>query len=136
MQQQGFRLLKVIEAKSVLSTVQFGYPGDPDNEPSVDLLFGSSGIEHEIVERATLLKIATGISMPVACIPHLIAMKVLSENAVRDQDKSDLRVLIAAASSSELDKAEKAVRLIEERGFNRGKDLQVALASFIEEMRI
>ena len=120
MQQQGFRLLKVIEqdAKKVISTVRFGHPDDWDNQPSVDLLFGSTGIEREIVREATSFKITKGISVPVARISHLIAMKVLSENKVRDQDRSDLRVLLTAASSSELDEAERAVYLIEERGFD------------------
>ena len=62
-------------------------------------------------------------------------MKVLSENEVRDQDRGDLRVLLTAASANELSEAEKAVRLIEERGFNRGKNLPAALESFIQEMR-
>ena len=137
MQRQGFHLLQVIEqeAKKVLSTVRFRHPDDRENEPSVDLLFGSTGIEGEIVRNATPIKIAKGISVPVAPIAYLIAMKVLSESAVRDQDRSDLRVLLAAASTPELDEAKQAVCLIEERGFNRERDLQGALAAFIEEMR-
>lgn len=137
MQEQGFRLLRVIEqdAKKVLSTVKFGHPDDRDDEPSIDLLFGSTGIEREIVRDATSINIARGISVPVARVPLLIAMKVLSESVVRDQDRSDLRVLLTTASSSELDEAERAVRLIEARGFNRDKDLQAALKSFIQEMR-
>ena len=96
---------------------------DPSHEPSIDLLFGSTGIEPEIVQGATSLSIATGVTVPVGRIPHLIAMKVLSESDVRDQDKSDLRVLLAAASREELIEAQDAVRLIEQRGFQRGKNL-------------
>ncbi len=137
MQRQGFCLQQVIEqeAKKVLSTVRFRHPGDRENEPTIDLLFGSTGIEREIVRKATPIKIAKGISVPVASIAYLIAMKVLSESAVRDQDRSDLRVLLAAASTPELDEAKKAVGLIEERGFNRERDLRGALAAFIQEMR-
>lgn len=138
MQQQGFRLLSVIEqdAKKVLSTVRFRHPRDRGSEPTIDLLFGSTGIEREIVQCATPVEIAENISLPVARIGHLIAMKVLSESAVRDQDRGDLRVLLTVASADELEEAEKAVQLIEERGFARGKDLPAALASFIAEMRL
>jgi len=137
MQYQGFQLLMVIEQaeRKVLSTVRFKHPDDQGNDPSVDLLFASTGIEPLIVREATSVKIADEVLVPVARIPHLIAMKVLSENEVRDQDRGDLRVLLTAASVEELAEAEKAVRLIEERGFNRGKNLAATLQSFIQEMR-
>jgi predicted nucleotidyltransferase len=49
----------------------------------VDLLFASSGIEPELVARATRLGIIAGLEVPVASIGDLIALKVLS----RDDDR-------------------------------------------------
>lgn len=137
MQRAGFQLVFVIEqeAQGVIATVRFRHPEDEGTDPTVDLLCGATGIEREIVHGSTLVRIAEGTSIPIARIPHLIAMKVLSESPNRDQDRSDLRALIRVASSSELDEAKQAVALIEERGYHRDKDLQAALAAFVRDMR-
>ena len=136
LQEQGLKLLNVIEqdTKKVIATLRFRHPDDRENEPSVDLLFGSSGIEREIVQRSDVLPIAKSITAPVATIPDLIAMKVLSEAPGRHHDRADLQVLLVAASRAQLDDAREAVRLIEQRGFNRGKDLQTSLDSFVQQM--
>jgi len=137
LQERGLKLLKVIEqeAKKVIATLRFRHPDDRENEPSVDLLFGSSGIEREIVQRSDMLPIAKRVTTPVATIPHLIAMKVLSEAPGRQHDRADLQVLLVAASPTQLDEAREALCLIEERGFNRGKDLETSLDSFVHQMR-
>ena len=46
----------------------------------VDLLFASSGIEAETVTEAETLEILPGLKIPVARIPHLIALKVLARD--------------------------------------------------------
>jgi predicted nucleotidyltransferase len=137
LQGHGFELRQVIEqdAKGVLGTVRFRHPEDQVDEPSVDLLFGSTGIEREIVTQATQVEIAPEVFVPVARLPHLVAMKVLAEREEREQDRADLRVLLRVATDPEVQETRDLVRLIEERGFNRGKDVTQALQRFMAEMR-
>jgi hypothetical protein len=78
----------------------------------------------------------TGVGpLPAARTGHLIAMKVLAESDVREHDRADLQALIAVASKRELDLAGKAVRLIEERGYARGKKLGDVLDAFVKKRR-
>ena len=58
-------------------------------------------------------------------------MKVLSVSDVRDQDRADLRALLAIASEEELEEARDALELIQERGFQRDKDLGGDLTRFL-----
>ncbi|HET9959913.1 MAG TPA: nucleotidyl transferase AbiEii/AbiGii toxin family protein [Polyangiaceae bacterium] len=100
----------------------------------VDLLFASSGIEPEIVNSAEEIELLDGITLAVATRAHLIALKVLArDDRNRPQDWDDLRVLLADASPSEVDEARDALRLIELRGFNRGRDLSADLSRTIAE---
>lgn len=132
-QQAGYQLAHVFEntAKGLLATLRFVVPGGRA-EPELDLLFASSGIEDEVVNAAELLELLPGLTAPVARLPHLIAMKVLAESDVREQDRADLQALIAVATKRELELARKAVRLIEERGFARGKKLAEVLEGFVK----
>lgn len=135
-QQAGYQLAQVFEntAKGLLATLRFTVPGGR-REPELDLMFASSGIEAEIVEGAELLEVLPGFTAPVARLPHLIAMKVLAESDVREHDRADLQVLIAVATKRELELARKAVRLIEERGFARGKKLEEVLGWFVKRRK-
>ena len=64
------------------------------------------------------------LSLAIARIGHLIAMKVLSRDDVtRPQDVGDLRALLRVASPTELARARQGLALIADRGFNRGRDL-------------
>lgn len=45
----------------------------------------------------------------------------------RPQDHDDLHRLIAVAPAVEIERAREAIRLIEARGFHRGRDLAMAL---------
>ena len=99
---------------------------DPDGV-NVDLLFASSGIEPEVVERSERLEIAPGLWVPVAGVGHLIALKLLSVDDRRPTDRADLRALSAVAIPSDWVVAEAAVGLIVSRGFSRGRDLVAAL---------
>jgi len=93
--------------------------------PILDLLFASSGIEVETVTGAEPLEIFPGLVIPVADIPHLIALKVLArDDDRREQDRGDLRRLIGKANATQLDVAQSLLARIEERGFHRGKALQ------------
>jgi predicted nucleotidyltransferase len=95
----------------------------------VDLLFASSGIEGEIAAAAEDMTVARGVRMPVARVGHLIALKLLSQDAERRrQDLIDLDQLKSVADDDEWDLAERACALIVQRGFHRARDL-AALAS-------
>jgi len=98
----------------------------------VDLLFASSGIEPEIAKASEVLEIAPGLSLPVATIGHLIALKILArDDLARPQDLADLRALLAVATNEDLDVVRESAELIEARGFNRHRDLRQALADLI-----
>jgi hypothetical protein len=62
--------------------------------------------------------------VPVATTPHLLALKVLSNDPVRrPQDLIDARGLLASASTSERAEVRRLLQRIEDRGFHRGKAL-------------
>ncbi len=78
--------------------------------------------------QADQLEVFAGVPAPVAQSGHLIALKVLArDDRTRPQAAVDLRALIAAAGESDLALARQSVRLIEQRGFHRGRDLVAAL---------
>lgn len=99
----------------------------------VDLLTDSSGIEREIVEEAKIIEILPSLSLPVASLSHILAMKILASNdADREQDKLDAKALMRVATQEELDDTKKALLLITERGHNRGKDLIQEFSGFLQ----
>ena len=115
-----------------LATVRLQSRGEGMNV-TVDLLFASSGIEPEIAEAAEAIEIVPGLSLPVATTAHLLVLKLLARNdETRPQDLADLNALIAVATDADLAAARIAIRLITERGFNRGRDLDTALESLIK----
>ena len=90
---------------------------------SVDLLIASSGIETEVVTKAETLEVVQGVLLPVARTGHLIALKLLSVAPGRETDAADLRNLASVAAEDDWNLASEAVKLIEERGFARGRQL-------------
>jgi hypothetical protein len=75
---------------------------------SVDLLFASSGIEHEVVERSERLEIAPGLWLPVASVGDLIALNLLAVHEHRSTGSSDLRGLSGVATDDDWAVAEEA----------------------------
>jgi predicted nucleotidyltransferase len=132
MQRSGLILRSVVEQeeKGVLAALRFRAPA-AETDMEVNLLCASSGIEPEIVAASTPVEIAPGTSIPVASVPHLAATKVLAVREGREQDAADLRALLAGASDAELRQAREALRLIQERGFDRGKDLEKELRKYL-----
>ena len=62
-------------------------------------------------------------------------MKVLArDDRKRPQDWDDIRALMAEASAIDLEEARALVRLIEARGFNRGRSLNASLESICDEV--
>jgi predicted nucleotidyltransferase len=110
------------EARGRLATVRLKPP--THRSLLVDLLFAASGIEREIVADAQPIEVIDGLIVPVATIPHLIAMKMLSiDDRERPQDRVDVVALLAAATHGERSRARAALQTIADRGFDRGKDL-------------
>lgn len=97
----------------------------------LDLLFASSGIEEEIIQLAGKIEILPKISIKVASISGLIALKILSANEDdRIQDLVDLKNLFSSANSQDLLESQNLLRLITQRDFNRNKDLALEFARY------
>ena len=100
----------------------------------VDVLFASSGIEHEVAQAAEQIEVLPGLDIPVAQVGHLISLKLLArDDTTRPQDAGDLRALIGVASEDDLERARQAALLIEDRGYSRGRDLAGSLDTMITE---
>lgn len=127
----GWRVSAVVEQEAVnrLATVRLEVPHDVDTAAVVDLLFASSGIEPELVRDAELLEVLPGVTLPVACVAHLIVLKVLARSPERPQDEADLFALLAVATDEDLRVARDLAQLVVERGYHRGRDLLAELQS-------
>jgi hypothetical protein len=126
---KGYRIAAQVEQESTgrLATIRTIPPG---GTILCDLLFASSGIEPELVQRATPLTLFEGCVAPVASVGHLIAVKLLARSPRRLQDDLDLEALARVAEPSDIEEAAAAVELIATRGFARDKNLPVELAAW------
>ena len=129
---RGYQVVATVEhdATHRLATARLASPVAPGRELIVDLLFASSGVEHEIAARAAPLELLDGLTVPVATIGDLVALKLLSrDDDARPQDAADLVALRGAATGDDLAMARETVALIAARGYARGRDLVAALDS-------
>lgn len=91
----------------------------------VDLFFASSAVEAEVVGAVEWLPVPPDLTIPVARIGHLIAVKLCwRQSAKRDRD---LRTLLKRADAVDVEDARDLIALITERGHHRGRDLGAAL---------
>lgn len=131
----GYGVVASVEhlAQARLATIRLGTaPETPEQDVVVDL-FASSGVEGEIVASAEPLEVLPGLVVPVAVAGHLIAIKLLArDDEHRPQDLADLRSLLTAATTDDLETARAAVELIAGRGFDRGRDLAAALEELLK----
>ncbi len=137
MQGRGFVLLSVLEHEDSgrLATARFVAPGSPATEPDVDLLFATCGVEPEVVRGAEVITVLD-VRVPVACLGHLIAMKVLShDDEKRPQDRLDLAALLERANQEDVAVARQTLALITERGFHRGKVLADEFDAWLRSLR-
>lgn len=88
-----------------------------------DVLFASSGVEHEIVDGAVLVEIVPTLILPVAQIGDLIVLKLLASSEDRPQDQMDIRNLLDVADSKDIERARWIAGQIMQRGTNRGREL-------------
>lgn len=136
LQDRGYRVLASVEQKSTgrLATIRLLPPHQPDPAVVLDLLFASSGIEEGIVASANTLEVFPGISLPVATIGHLIALKVLArDDRNRPQDHDDLMALLDNASPDDVQQSRDALRQVEGLGFQRGRNLERDLEELLAE---
>ncbi len=132
----GYEVGALVEQETTgrIATVRLDASVPDDDGVVVDLLFASSGVEAEIVQSAEVLDLFDGLEAPVATIGALIALKLLARDDVtRPQDRVDLVALGRVASSFDLVEAGRMCRLIEYRGYARGRDLVSALAQLQRE---
>ena len=125
----GYRVISIVEQEATgrVATVRLVAERDRDDGVILDLLFASSGVEHEVVETADELEVFEGVRAPVATVAALIALKVLArDDADRPQDRVDLVGLMRVASASDVSAAYDLARLIGDRGYGRGRDLLAA----------
>jgi len=125
----GYRAVAMVEheARGRLSTTRLMSP----HGIKVDLLFASSGIESEIVSLATVVALPRIGPVPVARAEELLAMKVLSMTERRLKDVIDARSLIEYNPELNLEAVRANLRLIRERGYDRGEDLDAKLAGLL-----
>jgi predicted nucleotidyltransferase len=132
LQRRRYRLVAEVDqvARGRLGTLRF--ESAHEDGVVIDLLFASSGIEREVVQAATMMPVTLKVSLPVARIEHLIAMKTLSAGPARPLDAADLLQLIRAATPDQLDKARELLALITRRGFHRRRNLAKHLDAHIK----
>jgi hypothetical protein len=126
LQQRGYQVQALVEQEAAgrLATARLAPRGGDAAGVVLDILFASSGIEHEIVDAAEPLEVLPGLRIPVATVGYLLALKLLSrDDRTRPQDRADLAQLVRAAEPADLQVARRAVALIQARGFQRARDL-------------
>lgn len=128
----GLQAVATVEHEKTkrLATARIAPSGASPNGLVLDLLFASSGIEAEICRDAEKLLVFPDVSVPVARIHHLIALKLLSrDDKTRPQDGADLRQLVMNADDTDFELTREDLNLIKQRGYNRDRDL----ASLLDE---
>jgi hypothetical protein len=118
------------ETRHRVSTVRLMSPSGV----KVDLLFASSGIEAEIVDRATPIDIEGAGSVPVANAEELLAMKVLSMTGTRLQDRIDAQRLLQFTPELDLSRVREHLARITDRGYAREQDLEAKLAVVLHDV--
>jgi hypothetical protein len=116
------------EVTSRLATIRLRSP----QAVKVDLLFASSGIERETVERASVVEVPAVAALPIARAEELLAMKVLSMSDERLQDRIDARNLLRTSANLDLECVRENLHLITIRGYARRQDLAAKLAELLK----
>jgi len=98
----------------------------------VDRLFASSGVEQELVAAADIVEIVPTVTVPLATVGFLMALKLLArDDRKRPQDADDLRALLEVATPRDKAQCAEAIGLIAARGYARGRDLVAAWAEYL-----
>jgi hypothetical protein len=129
---RGYRPTASVEndATARLATVRLFSP----QGVTVDLLFASSGIEPEVVARATDVDVPAVGTIRVARAEELLAMKVLSMRDNRLQDRLDAQRLIEFVPDLDIEWVRRNLELIKVRGYHRDQDLGAKLDALLAEL--
>jgi hypothetical protein len=129
----GYRVLASVahEARKRLSTVRLSSP----ERVLIELLFASCGIEPEIVDRAGVVDMTAIGEIPVARAEDLLAMKILSMDERRLQDRIDAQQLVMFVPTLDWSLVRSDLETITQRGFHREQDLAAKLAKLVEETK-
>lgn len=135
--EDGFRIdpLLVHKEHGTISTARLFLPESRSRSADFDLLFSFCGVESEIVAAAQPVEILPGLTVPVATLVHLIALKVLSERATRPNDRADLAALLGRSGQEEVLAVKKILALIEKRGFGSGQELLKKFDRLVRTLR-
>jgi len=139
LQSAGFQVLAAVEQDTVrrLATARLVAPGGTARGVVVDLLFASSGIEHEVARGAESIEVLSGLRIPVARVGHLMALKLLArDDRTRPQDLDDLRSLLREATAADLAELKESLLAIEARGYHRERRLTELLEAFLREEKV
>lgn len=125
----GYRLVATVEQSNTgrLATARL----ETDSDILLDLIFATTGIESDIVLRATPITLPSVGPIPVASAEDLLVMKVLSMSDERPQDRMDARGLLRTNTDLDLDAVRQRLRKIAESGNHRQQDLPAKLDSLI-----
>lgn len=128
LRENGYRVEAIVEQEAAdrMATVRLRRVGLGE-EPYVDLLFASSGIEDLIVDHAEQLEVLPGVALRVASAEHLLATKVLALDDSRPQDAADAVALASTLDHAGLERVRDALGEIDARGFGRDRDLFATL---------
>ncbi len=137
LQAAGYCVHAVLEntAQHRLATARLESQDQESRGVVVDLLFASSGIEVEIVSEAEPLEVFSGVTLPVARVGHLLVLKLLAQDdRRRPQDRVDIGALLSVATREDIACAKEAAKLVQLRGFSRGRDLRRRLAAVLRAL--
>jgi predicted nucleotidyltransferase len=131
---RGYAVEATVEHKSAARLATARLRSTAHSGVLLDLLFASCGVEREIARDASVLTLVPSVSVRVASIGHLLAMKLLArDDRSRPQDADDIRNLLREATDADVACARNAVRLVAQRGFARGRDLERLLDAALAE---
>lgn len=131
LQARGFLIQSVFEnAAKRISTVRTLRRESP--RVFVDLLLHNSRIEREIVEEATTETLPGVGPVRIAQAWHLLAMKTLAN---RPKDQPDLEHLFSIATQGCLARAQRALRLMQDRGVAPDRNLLSEWRDLVARMK-
>ena len=82
------------------------------------------------MSRAELVEVFPQVTVPVASLGDLIAMKILArDDLTRPQDRLDLKALLGRAKSHDKQTARLALEQISSSGYSRGRQLTNELSA-------
>lgn len=129
----GYRPVATVEhdVRKRLATVRLLSP----EGVKVDLLTASSGIEPEVVARASAIDLEGLGPVPVATAEDLLALKVLSMTEQRLQDRIDAERILQVCRELNLEQVRERLSLITARGYHRDQDLSAKLDTLVARVR-